>query len=127
MKIAVYIFSVLVLVSCTSIEDRNRSSEEFDYFGYMGLCGDTNPDWKYIQIVPTEISALEDLANTDLAKKGFSLSYAVQSWFANSRSDLMLCRTDQSPSDSCSGNWWSFANINGSWKITKTGGWVCVS
>ena len=95
---------------------------------YRALCGwkDERP-WRLVRKKPNDIVKMRELADLasreDMARRFF----AVESWFSLPDGQIMLCRTETSPTNSCEGEWWQFSRKNGQIIVTDSSAWVCVT
>src|SRR5690606_16738103 len=100
----------------------------FSEYDYNGLCGgDSNVSkWHYVNLLPEDSMGIRKLIETDITETNGNQYFAVESWFTNDNSDVMVCRTRQSPKDSCTGDWWSFRKQGGEWQLVDKSRWVCI-
>lgn len=119
---SIIFLAFIFLVSCAA---KQKGFSEYDYKGLCG--GDSNvPKWHYVNLLPEDSMEIRKLIETDTTETNGNQYFAVESWFTNDNSDVMVCRTRQSPKDSCTGDWWSFRKQGGEWQLVDKSRWVCI-
>jgi hypothetical protein len=113
-------FGLATLVAaCQSTPDR---------FDYRAQCGwDDDRNWELVQVLPETIEKYRALADENPNLKTDPREFSVESWFSLPSGELMLCRTDGSPNDSCVGEWWQFENTENEPSIIAQSAWICVT
>ena len=92
-----------------------------------GLCGDNDVrPWAMLSRPPSDADELRNAANT---KPNFNamVHFERETWFRLPTGETMLCRSDDSPRRSCSGEWWQFSRATGELSVTDQNAWICVT
>lgn len=109
----------LLLAACQGTPDR------FDYRSSCGW-GDNRP-WELVDSLPTDREGYYRLADEHPNLKTDPRGYSVESWFFLPTGELMLCRSDGPPKDSCVGEWWQFEGTGDGLRMSAQSAWVCVT
>jgi hypothetical protein len=114
---AILILGGLLVASCQTL-----SAEE-----ERGSCayGDHRP-WVRIEEPAAHATEMRALAEAHPNFRG-SNAYGRETWYALPEGEAMLCRSDEAPRRSCSGQWWQFRLSGDQLEITAQDAWICVT
>ena len=119
----IIVLTIALLASCAT---KQKGFSEAEYKGSCG--GDSNVSgWRYVNFLPEYSIEIRKLVEANAILENGKQNFAVESWFMNNKSEVMVCRTSQSPKDSCTGDWWSFSKQGQEWKLVEKSGWLCFS
>jgi hypothetical protein len=114
---AVLILGLLLLASCQTLSAEAQRS----FCGY----GDHRA-WTRIDQPASHAESMRALADAHPNFPG-SNAYGRETWYALPEGNAMLCRSDEAPRDSCSGQWWQFRLSGDQPEITAQDAWICVT
>ena len=120
----------LTLSACATPTSTPTPTPPDTDYAYRGGCGSPGQDeagWSYVKSHPAESDTLRALSDANPVIHAGSRDFAVESWFVARSGDLMLCRTEQSPSRSCVTQWWAFRKADGEWRVIDKGALICVA
>jgi hypothetical protein len=120
-----FIASALAFSSCQtpSAVDQTLSAAELRV--YCGA-GDDRP-WLQIDDPPSSSTTMRALADAHPTFPG-SNPFGRETWYALPGGEIMLCRSDAAPRNSCAGpgQWWQFRLSGDSVTIAAQAGWYCI-
>jgi hypothetical protein len=112
---AVLILAVLLAASCQTL-----SAEEV-----RGFCGHgDHRAWVRIDEPALHAGDMRALADAHPNFPG-SNAYGRETWYGLPEGEVMLCRSDEAPRRSCSGQWWQFRLSGDQPEITAQDAWLC--
>jgi hypothetical protein len=112
------------LAGCATSGSHASGYGPVEYRASCGGSAQTQIEWKLAVTIPINEQALRSLAAANpLVREGFS----VESWFSGPAGQIMLCRTQGAPKESCVGEWWAFREEIGGWVVFGHDGWFCVT
>jgi hypothetical protein len=117
-KFAMLVICCVLITSCSTRQI--NKSEELEYRGY---CGELGSDWQYHYISERARDKFYKLVNQYNKEFDKNFRFPVESWFAGKGSNILLCRTNGSPtSKKVTTFWWHFGLTQSGWEIVNTGG-----
>lgn len=91
-------------------------------------CGaDGNTNWVTLRTAPQMASELRAAADAHPNFPAGLARYRRELWLSQGAGKLVLCRSDERPHNSCSGEWWRFERNSNGWQIAAQDAWICVT
>ena len=97
-----------------------------EYWGSCGAFSKHPSSWTVVSAPPPNTKLLRSLADAAQSSGAKGGRYPIESWFNGQAGEVMWCRTETKPNESCTGEWWAFRKENDVWTVYDRNAWTCL-